>query len=866
VLEGGRGDDIIWYTRVDQLIRHTGDGIDYAYLMRSDEAIEDFTQGPGLFRFDGASLETLTIEALTPATGETLLGLRFSDTDAVYIEGAFLDTGQTYVIGAETLSQRELMQRATRALSLTGTTRGDTLHGSEVENPRDARIGIPPTSSGDGDYLAGGAGDDVLYGYGGSDILDGGNNNDTLDGGAGHDNLRGQSGNDQLIGGAGNDALYGHDGTDTLDGGAGSDFLWGGEGGDTYLFGRSSESDTVFETDLTGSAIDTVQLDAGILPADITLHRNGNDLILAISGSPAQLTVSNYFITLTGYSDRYYRIEQVRFADGTLWSSTDIAARIQSGTPNAQTGTTGNDSFVVDDTQDTVTELAGQGTDTITSSVTYTLPDYVENLTLSGFLNLAATGNGLDNVITGNSGANVLNGGNGFDRLVGGAGDDVYRIYDSVVDTVIEAANEGLDTLVTRIGIDNLAANVENLIIDPNYTPYAGIRLGGNELDNVIVGARQSTTHLDGGAGADTLIGGEATDVYYVDNPGDIILDPRGGDQVYSSISYTLGSGLQRLVLTGAQAISGAGNAGNNVLEGNQNGAANTLAGGAGDDLYLVGDGDSVLENAGEGTDTVQIEQRLSDVFDATYSISRFANAENLTLGFWLDIANAIGDEGDNRLTGNGFNNILTGAGGNDNLNGGAGTDQLYGGAGNDLLYGDTDNDVLVGGAGNDTLRGWTGADLYRFGRGDGTDEIQEVNDFTAGIVDAIEFAAGVLPGEIVARRVDNSLLLGITGTSDLLRVVDYFATAVNTIEEVRFAGGTVWNRVYIEAHLAGSAGATEAADVLTGTNGDDVLSALGGDDILFGGLGNDTLDGGSGADQLYGGDGADTYIVDNPR
>ena len=63
-------------------------------------------------------------------------------------------------------------------------------------------------------------------------------------------------------------------------------------------------------------------------------------------------------------------------------------------------GTAGNDTFTVDNIQDTVTESANQGIDTIQEpSLSYTLPNNVERLTLMSYFNVDGTGNLLDNVI-----------------------------------------------------------------------------------------------------------------------------------------------------------------------------------------------------------------------------------------------------------------------------------------------------------------------------------------------------------------------------------------------------------------------------------------------------------------------------------
>lgn len=188
-------------------------------------------------------------------------------------------------------------------------------------------------------------------------------------------------------------------------------------------------------------------------------------------------------------------------------------------------GGSGDDTYMVDSTSDSVTELADEGVDTVRSSVAYVLGDYVENLVLTGSGSVAGAGNALANTLTGNSGGNALrgfegndyiDGGSGNDTMIGGAGDDTY-VVGSSGDVVTELADEGYDSVRSSVTY-TLSANVESLIL----TGTSAISGTGNAAGNTLVGNSGSNSlsglagddWLEGKGGADTLSGGAGNDVY----------------------------------------------------------------------------------------------------------------------------------------------------------------------------------------------------------------------------------------------------------------------------------------------------------------------------------------------------------------
>ena len=670
----------------------------------------------------------------------------------------------------------------------------------------DGTSGDDGLSAGDGDFVINGyAGNDTLLSGTGKDKLDGGDGNDTLYGGSGIDMLIGGLGNDNLNGDSGNDTLTGGSGNDNLNGGSGNDTLTGGLGNDTYTV--DSVGDSVVEQ--VGEGTDSVQSSVSY-----SLAANVENLTLfgtaAINGTGN--SVANTIIGNT--------------AKNTLNGGLGADVLI---------GGLGNDSYLVDDAADVVREFASEGTDTVQSSVTFTLASNVENLTLSGTAAINGTGNTLANTIIGNTANNTLDGGSGADVLKGGLGNDSY-IIDNTADVMVENAGEGTDTVQSAFTF-TLATHFENLTLTGN----AALNGTGNSVANTIIGNTAKNT-LNGGLGADVLIGGLGDDSYIVDDAGDVVVENtgEGADTVQSSVTFTLASNVENLILTGTDAINGTGNTLANTIIGNT--ANNTLDGGSGadflrgslgDDSYVVDNtGDVIWENAGEGTDTVQ-------------------SSVNFTLATYFENLTLTGTAALNG-TGNSVANTIIGNTANNTLNGGSGADLLKGGLGDDSYVVDNIGDVVVENAdeGTDTVQSSVGFTL-----------VSNVENLTltgtAGIYGTGNTLANTIIGNIASNFLNGGsgadLLKGGLG-SDFYVVDDAGDVVVENVGEgtdtVQSSVGFTLVSNVENLTLTGTAGIYGIGNTLANT--------------IIGNFANNTLNGGSGADFLAGGFGDDSYVVDD--
>lgn len=398
--------------------------------------------------------------------------------------------------------------------------------------------------------------------------------------------LKGSNRSDSLQGFGGDDKMTGANGNDRLDGGTGKDVLLGGKGNDTYIVDHRSDR----AKELSRQGIDTVRASVSFKLGDHVEH-------LIFTGKQLATGTGNRLNNYISGNVRNNRLLGLAGNDRLIGGSGNDTLDGGTGTDTLDGGK-GNDVYVVDNSKDRVIEKMSQGTDTVRSSINYTLTSHVEKLTLTGSQNLDGRGNSLVNTITGNSGNNVLDGKAGADTLIGGAGDDTYLV-DSAADITRELANGGIDRVRTALADYTLAEHIEYL----EFTGTQNSNGTGNSAANTIIG-NVGNNILDGAGGIDELIGGLGNDTYIVNEAGDLVVEAvgEGVDLVKSTLTdYTLTEQVENLLLIG-NAVTGTGNSLANTITGNA--ANNILDGGDGDDSLLGGLGNDKL-TGGLGTDTL---------------------------------------------------------------------------------------------------------------------------------------------------------------------------------------------------------------------------------------------------------------------
>ncbi|ESQ73771.1 calcium-binding protein [Asticcacaulis sp. AC402] len=564
----------------------------------------------------------------------------------------------------------------------------------------------------------------------------------------------------------------------------------------------------------SGSGDDTYIVDS---PDDVVTENpnEGTDTVFAFISYQLTDNVENLWLSgnevITGRGNAMNNV---------LYSNTAV---------NYLYGGLGDDTYYIQNSGDMVEEAHYEGTDTIYSSVSYSLfGRAVENFIMTGSDDLVVWGNSLNNLLVGNSGHNLFQGEAGADTTVGGAGDDTY-IITANSDVVIELESEGYDLVQTTARKTTLSDHVENLTLmgDPLWHQEGT----GNALGNILMSFHAGSSVLRGGAGNDT---------YYLNGNFDFIEEEAGEgyDVVYSTASVTIaGQYVERVELTGTGDSSITGNSIRNIMIGNSGnnqlqswGGGDHMEGRGGNDTYYLSDvRDEAIEVAGEGNDLI--------ISSVSYDLAR-TYVERLWLTSHSDGINGTGNSQANELRGGDGANILTGLAGHDRMDGFGGADTLIGGTGNDTYVVESAGDVV-------TENQHEGFDLVEASVSFALDAWIETLTLTG--TEAINATGNGL----------NNVLTGNSGinvlTGGLGNDTYYVQNASDNVVEVNGEGADVIFSTatyslggrYIEVlTLTGTANVNATGNslgnTLIGNSANNTLNGRGGDDVLEGGLGSD--------------------------
>jgi Ca2+-binding RTX toxin-like protein len=379
---------------------------------------------------------------------------------------------------------------------------------------------LAQTANAFGNTLFGGAAVDAIEGLAGNDVIYGFDAADQIHGGADQDHIYGGQGNDRVHGGAGDDNVQGNAGDDTVIGGAGDDTLAGQEGNDTYYFQAGFGQDVVDNSDPAydrfANAVldfDRIVFSDDFTPEDFTVLRDTTNNLVLIAPDGSNVKVIDHF------QSEIYRINEVVFADGTIWTPTDLLdqSRMPNGLDNLINGTNDADTLNGLGGDDTIYGVGGD--DTLSGDAgNDTIYGQVGNDTIYGGAgNDTLFGDEQDDQLFGGAGDDWLNPGRGNDTIDGGEGIDMMTFDGLFQRGLVVDLSEGFASYSSG---SVMFSNIESLT--------------GNYWDDTLIGDDGANT-LRGLWGDDMLFGMGGDDRLYGSYNSDFIDGGDGYDRAYFS-------------------------------------------------------------------------------------------------------------------------------------------------------------------------------------------------------------------------------------------------------------------------------------------------------------------------------------------
>ena len=651
--------------------------------------------------------------------------------------------------------------------------------------------------------------------------------------------IYGTNNDDSLIGSDNSSqTIYGNDGDDTIEGGDNNyDHLHGGAGSDTFLFGRNSGNDIVYE-DKGVAGVDRIVLDAGITESDVVIQSTRNGVILSIVDSNASLTFSRL-------TSEPFEIEEIVFADGTIWDTQQILTLANQTTENSDYLVYDNAGYEVDGLSGNDQILSGSGNDTLTGD------EGNDTLTAGEGSDILFGGNGTD-YLFGGDGDDTLDGGEGLDRLEGGSGNDTYlfgfgdghdyiedqgsreldgelydelntlKFKDGVAEDEVVFERSGVDLIVLLTASD-ADVTTDQITIEGWFGTTERESIREFEFANgaILTSAEVIALTEAPSEGNDYLEGTDNSDVIDALDGDDTIIGQIGDD--------TLSGGLGDDDLYGEE--------GNDTLIGGQ--GSDSLFGGLGENAYVYerGDGSDVIYADYNSYDTLIFGEGIEP---AEIQLTQ----RNQTFYF----TNSEGDI--NVRFGNGYFKFVEFADGTVwNTN-----DVLQKLKTSELMPDDAERTLPLLGADVEFTDTANSIDVYALEVGFGVARIYDAS----GDFDVLRFS-GEDQENLQAYRQGTDFYITFTDSSDTVIIEGWYSTPDYPIERIEFTNGVVWEKDQVNV-LADSAETltdelssiitlSEAGEVIgsdqsediSGSVGDDIITGNGGNDFIKGGAGNDT-------------------------